>query len=199
MKAPAKNIVIIGAGFTGSTVAREPRARLSDGYMRILISKESYLTFNPMLPEVVGASIFPGRVVAPLRQMLDLRGASRFIMGHVVAVDRVATRSRGMMAAIGNLNGVADVFGIRLSGLPARLIWRAYYLSQMPTFGRKLRIFVEWAWGMFFPPDITHFRFTRSTQVIDRSNEKLGHQVRSPKDRNLSIRSEHPNIFHLER
>ena len=28
-----------------------------------------------------------------------------------------------------------------MSGLPAWLLWRAYYLSQMPTFGRKLRIF----------------------------------------------------------
>lgn len=90
MTEPAKNIVIVGGGFAGSTVARELRARLPEGYMLILISEESYLTFNPMLPEVVGASIFPEQVVAPLRQMLNLRGASRFIMGHVVAVDRAA-------------------------------------------------------------------------------------------------------------
>lgn len=439
MTEPAKNIVIVGGGFAGSAVARELRARLPESYMLILISEESYLTFNPMLPEVVGASIFPEQAVAPLRQMLNLRGASRFIMGHVVAVDRVAKkvtcfslagetvvpyselilafgnrprldfvpgmadhalplksigdameirnvvlrrlaqielehdperrrllghfviigggfsgvevageladslknirhyyprvnmdevrltvvqdidrllpelpirlgrtalrslerrgvsvllgkrvvevrpdsvrcadgemlasgtvictvgtrpnalvetlnlaaergrivtrpdlsvedaegiwavgdcafiinqfdgktapptaqfavrearllarnllrrisgratepfryRSRGMMAAIGHMNGVADVFGIPVSGLPAWLIWRAYYLSQMPTFGRKLRIYVEWTWGMFFPPDITHFRFTRSGETIGRSNEELGHRTPS--------------------
>jgi NADH dehydrogenase len=442
MIAPAKNIVIVGGGFAGSTVARELRARLPEGYMLILISEESYLTFNPMLPEVVGASIFPEQVVAPLRQMLNLRGASRFIMGHVVAVDRAAKtvtcsslageiivpycelvlafgnrprldlipglaehalplksigdamairnvvlrrlaqieleqdpeprrllghfvvigggfagvevageladylksirryyprvnmdeirltvvqdidrllpelsvrlglaalrslerrgvavllgkraaevhadgirctdgemlsaatvvctigtrsnvlvealglaadrgriatrpdlsvegadgmwaagdcalvvnrldgrpapptaqfavrearllacnllrrltgratepfsyRSRGMMAAIGHMNGAADVFGIPLSGLPAWLIWRAYYLSQMPTFGRKLRIFVEWTWGMFFPTDVTHFRFTRSSETVGRSNEELGHRQRAARD-----------------
>jgi len=71
-------------------------------------------------------------------------------------------RAKGTMAAIGHMKGVAQVFGISISGLPAWLIWRAYYLSQMPTFGRKLRIFVEWSWGMFFPADITHLRFTRS-------------------------------------
>jgi NADH dehydrogenase len=64
-----------------------------------------------------------------------------------------------------------------LSGLPAWLIWRAYYLSQMPTFGRKLRIYVEWTWGMFFPTDITHFRFTRSGETFGRSNEELGHGI----------------------
>jgi NADH dehydrogenase len=71
-------------------------------------------------------------------------------------------RSRGAMAAIGHRKGVADLFGIPLSGLPAWLLWRAYYLAQMPTLGRKLRIFVEWTWGMFFPNDITHLRFSRS-------------------------------------
>lgn len=71
-------------------------------------------------------------------------------------------RSRGMMATVGHRKGVAEVAGIALTGLPAWLLWRAYYLSQMPTLGRKLRVFVEWTWGMFFRPDITHFRFERS-------------------------------------
>lgn len=71
-------------------------------------------------------------------------------------------RSPGTMASVGHLNGVAEVFGVPLTGLAAWLVWRAYYLSQMPTLGRKLRIFVEWTWGMFFPADITHLRFTRS-------------------------------------
>ena len=70
-----------------------------------------------------------------------------------------------MMATIGHRKGVAEVFGVRLSGLPAWLLWRAYYLSQMPTLRRKLRIYVEWTWGMFFPADITHLRFTRSEEL----------------------------------
>ena len=73
-------------------------------------------------------------------------------------------RSRGMMAAVGHLNGVAQVFGVPLTGLAAWLLWRAYYLSQMPTFGRKLRLLVEWSWGMFFRADITHLRFTQSRE-----------------------------------
>jgi NADH dehydrogenase len=76
-----------------------------------------------------------------------------------------AHRSRGAMAAIGHRRGVASLFGIPLTGLPAWLLWRAYYLSRMPTLGRKVRIFVEWTWGMFFPNDITHLRFTRSAEL----------------------------------
>lgn len=80
-------------------------------------------------------------------------------------------KSRGMMATTGHLKGVAQVFGINLSGMAAWLAWRGYYLMLMPTLGRKVRIWVEWTWAMFFPLDITHLRFTRTHEVdppIDR-------------------------------
>jgi len=73
--------------------------------------------------------------------------------------------SRGAMATTGHLKGVAALFGVRLSGLPAWLLWRAYYLVRMPTLGRKLRIWVEWAWSMLFAADITHLRFTRTHEA----------------------------------
>lgn len=75
-------------------------------------------------------------------------------------------RHRGSMAAMGHLNGVAEVYGVPFSGFMAWLVWRAYYLMQMPTAGRKLRIFVEWSWGALFATDITHLRFTRSRDVM---------------------------------
>jgi NADH dehydrogenase len=37
----------------------------------------------------------------------------------------------------------------------------------MPTFGRKLRIAVEWSWGMLCPTDITPLRYTRSHELVD--------------------------------
>lgn len=76
-----------------------------------------------------------------------------------------AYNARGMMATTGHLKGVATLFGLRLVGLPAWLLWRGYYLLRMPTLGRKLRIWVEWTWGLFFPLDITHLRFTRTADV----------------------------------
>lgn len=75
-----------------------------------------------------------------------------------------AFKARGSLATTGHLRGVAQVFGVRLAGLPAWLLWRAFYLMRMPTLGRKLRIWVEWTWSLFFPLDITHLRFTRSAE-----------------------------------
>jgi NADH:ubiquinone reductase (H+-translocating) len=76
-----------------------------------------------------------------------------------------AHRAKGAMATTGHLKGVAQVGALRLAGLPAWLLWRAYYLLRMPTPGRKLRIWVEWTWGMFFAADITHLRFTRTAEA----------------------------------
>jgi NADH dehydrogenase len=112
---------------------------------------------------------FDGRVSPPTAQFA-VRQARRLAANLVASVAGARTepfryRPRGALAGLGHLNGVAEVFGVRLSGLPAWLLWRAYYLSQMPTLGRRVRIFVEWTWGMFFPTDVTHLRFTRSRDV----------------------------------
>jgi NADH dehydrogenase len=107
---------------------------------------------------------------APPTAQFAVREARHLAANLMAALEGTPTRAfaykaRGSMAAIGHMNGVADVSGIPLTGLAAWLLWRAYYLSQMPTLGRKLRIFVEWTWGMFFPTDITHLRFTRSVDI----------------------------------
>ena len=57
----AKAIAIVGGGFAGTTLARALDGKLPSGYELVLVSEESYTTFNPMLPEAVGASIFPER------------------------------------------------------------------------------------------------------------------------------------------
>lgn len=69
----------------------------------------------------------------------------------------------GMMASIGHNNAVAEIYGVRFSGLIGFMIWRAAYLSKVPTLARKVRLFLEWTWAMFFPPDIAHLGFKRSS------------------------------------
>jgi NADH dehydrogenase len=106
-------------------------------------------------PPTAQFAIAEARLLA--RNIVDtLAGRSTKAFGYV---------SRGMMATTGHLKGVAQAFGFSLSGLPAWLLWRAYYLSRMPTLGRKFRIWVEWTWGMFFAADITHLRFTRTHEA----------------------------------
>lgn len=75
-------------------------------------------------------------------------------------------KAQGSLATIGHLDGVAEMFGfIRLGGLSGWLAWRGFYLSLMPTFAKKTRIFFEWTWSILFSPDIINLRFTTTADV----------------------------------
>jgi NADH:ubiquinone reductase (H+-translocating) len=71
-------------------------------------------------------------------------------------------RPRGQLSSIGHNKAVAEIMGVRLSGFVAWLMWRGLHLLRIPTFSRKSRLFLEWNWAMFFPPDIAHFSYRRT-------------------------------------
>lgn len=52
--------------------------------------------------------------------------------------------SKGALASLGARRGVAEIYGIKLSGFPAWLLWRSYYLSFVPGFATKVRIASNW-------------------------------------------------------
>ena len=86
-------------------------------------------------------------------------------------------RPKGQLASIGHNKAVVELFGLRLSGFVAWLLWRGVYLLKVPTFARKVRLFLEWNWAMFFPPDIAHLGYGRSGRVVDddqRSSSSAG-------------------------
>lgn len=53
-------------------------------------------------------------------------------------------KSKGAMASLGGGRGVAEVYGMRLTGFPAWLLWRSYYLSFVPGFATRIRIAAQW-------------------------------------------------------
>ena len=50
----------------------------------------------------------------------------------------------GSVAGLGLFQGAAEVYGIRLKGLSAWLLHRAYHVAKMPTASRKARIIGDW-------------------------------------------------------
>jgi len=62
------------------------------------------------------------------------------------------------MAEIGKRTGVGDLLGIKVHGFVAWGIWRSYYLSNLPTAQKKLRVMVDWSIDLFFKRDITRIR-----------------------------------------
>ena len=93
---------------------------------------------------------------------------ARVLAGNIVAglEGRPTTAFRyrpvGQLSSIGHNDAVAELFGLRISGFVAWLLWRGVYLLKIPTLARKSRLFLEWNWAMFFPPDISHLSFRRT-------------------------------------
>jgi len=79
-----KRLLIIGGGFAGMKAAQALEHTLPPDWTLTLMSQENFITFNPLLPEVVGASILPGHVIAPHRQMVH---CSHVCMAQVTDID----------------------------------------------------------------------------------------------------------------
>jgi NADH dehydrogenase len=60
----------------------------------------------------------------------------------------------GMMGSLGHSKGFAQLLKMRVRGFPAWLVRRTYYLHQMPGWGRRLRIMIDWTFALLFPPDV---------------------------------------------
>src|SRR5262252_672482 len=84
-----KRLLIIGGGFAGMKAAQALEHALPPDWTLTVISQANFITFNPLLPEVVGASILPGHVIAPHRQMIH---CSHVCMAQVTEIDPTAKR-----------------------------------------------------------------------------------------------------------
>ena len=134
-----QNVVIIGGGFAGVTVAQALEKKLPAQFDLFLLSRNDYITYNPLLPEVVGASVLPGHVVVPLRRILK---RTRIRMVEVSAIDldaRTVTYSKPiedtipfvhLIIAAGLDANLDTVPGMAANGLPLKTLGDALFLRN---------------------------------------------------------------------
>jgi len=116
-----------------------------------------------------------GKTSPPTAQFADrqARVLSRNIVAGIEGLPTEAFRYQpvGQLSSIGHNKAVAEMFGLRISGFVAWLLWRGVYLLKIPTLARKARLFLEWNWAMLFPPDIAHLGFRRTRRDPPASTE----------------------------
>ncbi len=72
---------------------------------------------------------------------------------------KINYKTRGTMAQIGKRTGVAILFGkIKLHGLIAWWLWRTYYLANLPTANKKLKVLGDWTFDLIFKPDVSQIQ-----------------------------------------
>ena len=77
------DVLVLGGGFAGTRCAQHLERLLPRERTITLISSENYSVFQPLLPEVVGASLDPAHVISPLRHMLR---RTRVVRGEVCGI-----------------------------------------------------------------------------------------------------------------
>jgi NADH dehydrogenase len=80
-------IVILGGGFAGISVARRLEGLLRPGEAElVLLSRENFSLFTPMLPEVTSGELEVRHVVTPIRTQLR---RTQFVLSEVLEIDVV--------------------------------------------------------------------------------------------------------------
>jgi NADH:ubiquinone reductase (H+-translocating) len=64
-------------------------------------------------------------------------------------------KTKGMMAEIGKRAGVAELFGFKTHGFFAWWLWRTFYLANLPTIEKKLKVMDDWTMDLVFKADVS--------------------------------------------
>ena len=79
----------------------------------------------------------------------------------------------GKLGSLGRRSAVAEVFGIRLKGIVAWVLWRGVYVTKFPGIDGQLRLLCDWMLDVFLPRDITQLRLFHD-EAVDREHFDRG-------------------------
>ncbi|MFI0416751.1 NAD(P)/FAD-dependent oxidoreductase [Spongiactinospora sp. 9N601] len=135
-------ILIIGGGYVGLNTAMRLQRRLRPGEAEItVLDSDSYMTYQPFLPEAAAGSLEPRHVVVPLRRVLS---RCRILNGWVVRVDSarrsVEFRPAGgesyeigydiLVVSPGSVSRILPIPGLAENGIGFKTVEEAIHLRN---------------------------------------------------------------------
>ncbi|WP_017556525.1 NAD(P)/FAD-dependent oxidoreductase [Nocardiopsis baichengensis] len=113
------HILIVGGGYLGMYTAVRLEKKLGAGEARItVIDPNSYMTYQPFLPETAAGSISPRNVVVPLRKVFK---RTKVLTGHVVRIDHAA-RTVGFEPEVGEPREISYDYLVMAAGAVSRTL-----------------------------------------------------------------------------
>ena len=98
-----------------------------------------------------------------------------------------AFQPKGALASLGHYSAVAQLYGVRISGLLAWFVWRGFYILRLPGFATKVRVTLNWFFDYFLP---------RNTVQIQSSVAAATRYVRVKKGEQLFAPGQLPDGFY---
>ena len=92
-----ERIVIIGAGFAGLKFVRK---MIGKGYQIVLLDKNNFHQFQPLLYQVATAGLEPSAISFPIRKILQKQPGVHF---RIAEVSRILDQEKEIVTNIGNL------------------------------------------------------------------------------------------------
>ena len=151
--------VIWAAGVEASSLGRLLRAEV-DRSGRVVVQPDLSVAGQPNV-FVAGDLAFvegvPGVAPAAIQMGRHVAGAIR---ADISRENRLPFRyrNRGSLATIGRARGVADIRGIRFSGLLAWIAWLAIHIFYLIGFRNRVFVLASWAWS--------YLTFRRGARII---------------------------------
>jgi len=71
----------------------------------------------------------------------------------------------GTLASLGHGSAVAQIFGLKISGILAWFLWRTIYLAKIPGIKSKVRIGMDWLIHLLFPPDLAQTKVDAGSAI----------------------------------
>jgi NADH dehydrogenase len=107
------------------------------------------------VPDLTGP---PGTLCSPsaqhaVRQAVRMADNIRLVMAGKAPVD-YKHKHAGSVASLGLHKGVAQVYGIKLTGFPAWFMHRTYHMSRIPSLNRKVRVLVDWTLALLLRREV---------------------------------------------
>jgi NADH dehydrogenase len=81
------------------------------------------------------------------------------------AASAFAFEGLGTLGSLGHGSAVAQIFGLKISGIVAWVLWRTIYLMKMPGLNRKVRVSMDWFIRLLFAPDLAQLKATNDNGI----------------------------------
>lgn len=152
--------VISTIGSSVSEVIRKSEIKLNNGkivtnenlqvekYSNVWAIGDCAQTLNKNLKSEINYS--PPTAQFAVRQS-HLLAKNIFAFENRKRLESFSYKSRGSLASLGSRTGIGKVYGISIKGFFAWVIWRVFYLSFIPSFPTRLRIFFGWVLDFLVP------------------------------------------------